>query len=161
MVKSTYEFITAIILLCLQYKVNHGMMYDMKIEINRLEFDANQDICIAGGIEAVISLFQDHKCFYCLTPFVTGMNHPKSISWDHFLPKSKGYTFSGNLILACRTCNTRKRSDLPSANQIRRFVKLYDDAGLNCMIKILEDDGVSGRVRIIHQNEPASETDED
>lgn len=133
----------------------------MKIEIHKLNSDANSDICIAGGIEAVLSLFQDHKCFYCDIKLVTNVNHAAALSWDHFLPKSKGYTFSGNLVMACRKCNSSKRSNIPSANHIRKFVKLYADAGLMCIIKIIEDDGISGRVRFIHQNAPPSQTDED
>ena len=140
--------------------VNYDMMTYMKIKIHRINPNTKQEMGIVGGIDAVLSLFQDHKCFYCGTMFINEMNHPTAASRDHFLPKSKGHTFAGNVILACRTCNSHKRSNIPSANQIRQFVKLYNDAGLACCIEIIQDDEVSGRVQLSYATSQPFQKDE-
>lgn len=134
----------------LPIQVNYGMMKYMKIKIHTVDPTVKQELGLAGGLDAVLLLFQDNKCFYCKTTFVNEMNHPAAASRDHFLPKSKGHTFTGNVILACRSCNTKKLSNIPSANDIRQFVKLYDDAGLQCCIEIVEDDRTSGRVQLVY-----------
>lgn len=126
----------------------------MKIRVLNDELIQNQSTdFVIGGLDYILKLFQDNKCFYCGVEFVEGMNHHHASSWDHFLPKSKGYNFSGNLVIACRKCNSAKRSDIPSAKRIRRFVKLYQDAGLISRITIIDDDG-SNTVKIKRKNSP-------
>lgn len=49
---------------------------------------------------------QRGQCFYCRKPFP-----PEELTDDHVVPRSKGgRRHSGNVVLACYTCNQRKGS---------------------------------------------------
>ena len=49
-------------------------------------------------------------CQYCDVKFAT-----HQLTFDHVIPKSRGgRTAWGNIVTACRTCNTRKAHKLPS-----------------------------------------------
>lgn len=53
----------------------------------------------AIGAEMIAELF-DNECAYCSEPFST---------WDHVIPVSKGGTTApGNMLPACRSCNSAK-----------------------------------------------------
>lgn len=50
-----------------------------------------------------------YKCQYCCTP-----GNFKDFTFDHVLPKSRGgKTNWGNIVTACKRCNTRKRDRTP------------------------------------------------
>lgn len=113
----------------------------MIVEINKNVVNPPKQVSfICGGIMYIIRMFQDNKCFFCEKEMNDIMNSPMAVSRDHFFPNSKGFTFNGNLILACRACNTKKGSRVPRRAMIRKFVKLYDDIGLECCAKIIVDD---------------------
>ena len=95
---------------------------------------------ICGGLKNVLKIFQDNKCFYCECTMDNLPNSPKALSKDHFFPNSKGFNFSGNTVLACRQCNTRKGSMLPKRENIKKFIELYSDMGIGCCATMIEDD---------------------
>lgn len=48
---------------------------------------------------------QGNKCVYCNQKYDFD-----DITRDHFLPKSKGYSFHKNKVFACTTCNSEKNN---------------------------------------------------
>lgn len=52
------------------------------------------------------------RCAYCRAEFSR-----RKLTEDHVMPKSEGYGFEGNIVLACKPCNLAKgNSILPIAN---------------------------------------------
>lgn len=80
--------------------------------------------------------YQKCRCFYC-DEFIEYASHCKKIpngyTIDHVFPNSWGFTKAGNIVLACRDCNERKESSIPTQAQIRKAVKLYNLMGF-CFI---------------------------
>ena len=79
----------------------------------------------------VMFLLQHESCYYCKR---TLPNKPSSKAgdpgWtrDHVIPRSSGAQKTGNILLVCRACNTKKADSMPSAERIAYAQDLYDRA---------------------------------
>lgn len=75
---------------------------------------------------------QDNKCYYC-NEEMDGKNwNSKSVTVDHFIPKSAMQTginhFDiGNIVLACRACNGLKASIIPGAYECGDSYSIDED----------------------------------
>lgn len=67
-------------------------------------------------------------CFFCHVAFEPWSDQ---LTFDHFIPRSKGGIHRDNLVPACRECNTAKGNRLPSAHESERFHAAMRRAGLN------------------------------
>lgn len=79
---------------------------------------------------------QNGKCFYCLDPLdpaAHSMKYPEGWTRDHFFPASYGNDLAGNMVLACKLCNSGKSSDAPSAKEIKKFKMLYAGDNLSAL----------------------------
>lgn len=86
---------------------------------------------------------QNGRCFYCQTmlgnfPFED--RNKKRLGWtkDHFLPKCLGYGLTGNSVLACRTCNSRKGDMIPSPELFVKMVLIRSHFVNGLVPEILE-----------------------
>ncbi len=75
---------------------------------------------------------QKSRCFYCQQVITLRLPGEPATSMgatiDHFFPKSEaGIDGWGNWVLACRTCNNRKASRLPSREEIAAWNRLAAD----------------------------------
>lgn len=50
----------------------------------------------------------------------------RTMTRDHFFPRSMGFTLEGNVVLACRQCNHKKRNSLPSHEEIAKFANIWN-----------------------------------
>jgi hypothetical protein len=67
---------------------------------------------------------QMNCCFYCQKKF--RMIGPFEQTDDHFFPKFYGFKLSGNLIFACKACNSKKSRRIPDMDEIIKFVSLFN-----------------------------------
>lgn len=85
---------------------------------------------------------QDHACFYCRKLLQDASFCPKTekhgYTRDHFLPRSMGNNFNGNLVLSCDKCNRKKGSTLPSRDEICRFVSIWNQIKGGPMPELVE-----------------------
>lgn len=64
-------------------------------------------------------LIKEHGkfCFYCQTPL-----SDETVTRDHVLPKSLGFTLQANCVPACSDCNVGKGDMIPCRDIIMRFL---------------------------------------
>lgn len=55
---------------------------------------------------------------------------------DHLMPKSLGYGLAGNAVLACRKCNEKKSSRLPTQEELQRANDLYRTMGMELLVNL-------------------------
>ena len=69
---------------------------------------------------------QDERCFYCGKKllFVRGWGEGE-YTQDHFFAKCDGNGRSGNIVLACYPCNSKKDNRTPTKRECEKKVKLY------------------------------------
>jgi 5-methylcytosine-specific restriction endonuclease McrA len=73
--------------------------------------------------------FFNNCCCYCEKPF----NEQNKLTWDHFVPLSKGGSHAGdNLLPCCKSCNSSKGAKMPAqflaeikldASKVKKLVK--------------------------------------
>lgn len=67
----------------------------------------------------LMDIQQGGRCFYCGEPVGA------KATFDHLIPLAYGGAdAAANAVLAHRRCNLRKSDDLPTAEDVRRFVAL-------------------------------------
>nr|MBF0222753.1 HNH endonuclease [Desulfobulbaceae bacterium] len=72
----------------------------------RRERDAARQLRKISWWQAKLSLGQ---CYYC-----SCKKSPKELTMDHITPLTRGgHSTKGNVVAACKECNTKKRSMLP------------------------------------------------
>ncbi len=81
-------------------------------------------------VYSTLHTLQGGRCFYCDAnisneSWIKGVR-PKGFTKDHFLPKSRGHTLVGNVILACRKCNTRKSNRPPTQDEVEMFISIWE-----------------------------------
>lgn len=73
---------------------------------------------------------QSGRCAYCGDPMIVGSemsNHPRHVSVDHIIPRSRGGVSSEwNLLAVCRECNCEKGSMSLRDFLMRKFPKDFD-----------------------------------
>lgn len=72
--------------------------------------------------ESVAFRLQGKRCFYCRRKLSSIKAH--DVTRDHVYPKSAGHTLLHNKVFACRPCNEKKGSRMPTAAEIERFEDL-------------------------------------
>jgi CRISPR/Cas system Type II protein with McrA/HNH and RuvC-like nuclease domain len=82
---------------------------------------------------------QKWKCIYCYWKFEFFPSHPKSPTWEHINPISKGWKDDpDNAVLACKKCN-KYRWNIP----IEKFLDGYIIWNMNSRALGLPDDAPS------------------
>ncbi|MGI9491488.1 MAG: HNH endonuclease [Geminicoccaceae bacterium] len=73
---------------------------------------------------------QNGKCFYCREPML--MDHKKgdmkkrTVSLDHVVPQMMGGKKPNNSVAAHRQCNADKGTRMPTEDELKRLVDLWD-----------------------------------
>ena len=80
---------------------------------------------------SVLYSYQHARCFYCddylrFVPYNQKNNVKNGYTIDHVIPNYLGFTMAGNKVLACRTCNHTKDNRLPTYEELRKAINLYD-----------------------------------
>lgn len=91
---------------------------------------------------------QHGRCFYCHTvldnfPYANKNKRRHGWTKDHFLPKCLGYGLTGNVVLACKTCNARKGDSIPHPTLFVKMVLIrshFVDGVLPEILDYLETD---------------------